>query len=143
MTSTPDPDTLSEAELDALIPQHYTPRGGMPRQHRGKVTYVKILTAAREVIAEQGRDRFTTGDVTVRAGVSIGTFYRYFLDRADLLEVLLTSSPRLEQGEQDVLTAAVRWARSTTPKSAQCNALLVDLHRASLAMQDVRDTTAA
>ncbi|PPG14429.1 hypothetical protein C5C11_05175 [Rathayibacter rathayi] len=83
----------------------------MPRQHRGKVAYVKILTAAREIIAEQGRDWFTTGDITVRAGVSIGTFYRPFPDRAALLEVLLTSSARLEQAEQDVLTAAVRWGR--------------------------------
>lgn len=35
------------------------------------------------------------------------------------------------------------WGRSTTPKSAQCNALLVDLHRRNLAMQEVRHTTAA
>ncbi|WP_202130215.1 helix-turn-helix domain-containing protein [Rathayibacter iranicus] len=77
---------------------------------------MKILTAAREIIAEQGRDRFTTGDITVRAGVSIGTCYRHFPDRAALLEVLLTSSPCLEQAEQDALTAAVRLGPVNDPE---------------------------
>lgn len=57
-----------------------------PRQDRSASTVARLQDAARHVLATIGRDRFTTSDIAVRAGVSIGTFYRYFDDRAQILD---------------------------------------------------------
>lgn len=56
-----------------------------PVQTRSAKTLKAILDAGREVLAEVGRDRLTTAMVADRAGVSIGTFYRYYPDRVPLL----------------------------------------------------------
>ncbi len=59
-----------------------------PVQARSNETLQRIKTAAHEVAAELGRDRFTTADVAIRAGVSIGTIYRYFPDRISIMDAL-------------------------------------------------------
>lgn len=47
-----------------------------------------IVAAARELVASSGGDVPLT-DVAKRAGVGIGTLYRHFPDRADLLEAVV------------------------------------------------------
>jgi len=59
-----------------------------PQQDRAEKRLQEIRQAARELIAELGRDRFTTNDLAVRAGCSIGTVYRYFADRVAILDDL-------------------------------------------------------
>lgn len=59
-----------------------------PTQARSQKRLESLRQAAREVIAEQGRDRFTTNQIALRAGCSIGTFYRYFPDRVAVLDDL-------------------------------------------------------
>lgn len=59
-----------------------------PVQRRGHATRTKLLRAALAAIQEKGRDEFTTADVVERAGVSIGTVYRYFDDRVAILRAL-------------------------------------------------------
>lgn len=59
-----------------------------PVQARSTETLQRIKRSAREVAAELGRDRFTTADVAIRAGVSIGTIYRYFPDRISIMDAL-------------------------------------------------------
>ena len=59
-----------------------------PMQARSRVRLTTIEAAAREVIAREGRDAFTTADVAEEAGCSIGTVYRYFTDRVDILNHL-------------------------------------------------------
>lgn len=59
-----------------------------PIQKRAVSTRLRILRAAKEAIEEKGRDRFTTADVVDRAGLSIGTVYRYFEDRVAIIKVL-------------------------------------------------------
>jgi AcrR family transcriptional regulator len=59
-----------------------------PYQHRARQTRERILAAAREVLEEKGREHFTTKDVAARSGSSIGTVYRYFGDRGDILDVI-------------------------------------------------------
>lgn len=71
-----------------------------PVQSRANVTLDKIETAAKEVLAEVGRDRITTGMVAERAGVSIGTLYRYFEDRVALLDAI---QPLAKNGIEAVL----------------------------------------
>jgi AcrR family transcriptional regulator len=59
-----------------------------PQQARAERTLDGILKAGREVLDEVGRDRLTTALVADRAGCSIGTFYRYFVDRVALLDTI-------------------------------------------------------
>ena len=60
----------------------------LPVQARSTKRLSEILDAAVAVIAEKGIERFTSQDVTERAGCSIGTFYRYFEDRVAVLDAL-------------------------------------------------------
>ncbi|MFM9921307.1 TetR/AcrR family transcriptional regulator [Lacisediminihabitans sp. H27-G8] len=57
-----------------------------PQQVRSRATFENIEQAARDVLASEGRDRFTTAQVAASAGVSIGTLYRYFPDRVAILD---------------------------------------------------------
>lgn len=72
-----------------------------PVQQRGVRTCERILEATSAVLVEVGRDRLSTADVAEHAGVSIGSIYRYFPDRAALIEAVL------EQDEVYVAQLAV------------------------------------
>lgn len=50
-------------------------------QSRARATYDRLLAAAAELFAEKGFDDTQTPDIAERAGVSVGTFYRYFSDK--------------------------------------------------------------
>ncbi|MBX3129268.1 MAG: TetR/AcrR family transcriptional regulator [Polyangiaceae bacterium] len=50
-------------------------------QARAKETYQALIAAAAEVFAEKGFDAAQSPDIAQRAGVSVGTFYRYFADK--------------------------------------------------------------
>jgi AcrR family transcriptional regulator len=58
-------------------------------QERARRTFEALIDAARELFASRGFDATQTPDIAARAGVSVGTFYRYFDDKLEiLLEVL-------------------------------------------------------
>jgi len=59
-----------------------------PRQGRSRATVDAILEAAAQVLEAQGSPGFTTDAVATRAGVSIGTLYRYFADKQAILTAL-------------------------------------------------------
>lgn len=59
-----------------------------PQQQRAMNRRVEILKAAEAVIAEVGRDRFTTQMIIDRTEGSVGILYRYFRDRHDILDAL-------------------------------------------------------
>ena len=50
-------------------------------QARAHATYEALLAAARRVFAEKGFDETQSPDIAAAAGVSVGTFYRYFTDK--------------------------------------------------------------
>jgi AcrR family transcriptional regulator len=50
-------------------------------QKRARATYDALIVAAEEVFAERGFDDTQTPDIARAAGVSVGTFYRYFADK--------------------------------------------------------------
>lgn len=56
-----------------------------PRQSRSEETVKAILEAAAQVLASEGATRFTTARVAERAGVSIGSLYQYFPNKAAIL----------------------------------------------------------
>ena len=58
-------------------------------QARAQRTYEALLLAAREVFSQRGYDGAQTPEIAAQAGVSVGTFYRYFTDkRQAFLEVV-------------------------------------------------------
>ena len=75
-----------------------------PVQARARERLRSILKAGEEILAEVGRDRLTTAMVAHRAGMSIGTFYRYFLDRVALLDQIapMRDGHQVIDGEEEV-----------------------------------------
>lgn len=70
-------------------------------QKRAKKTYASLLQAGGEVFAEMGFDAAQTPDIAARAGVSVGTFYRYFADKRQVFIEL--AQDYLERGFQATL----------------------------------------
>ncbi|MGC4024439.1 MAG: TetR family transcriptional regulator [Mesorhizobium sp.] len=56
-----------------------------PKQSRSTELVVAILEAAVQVLAEEGAQRFTTARVAEKAGVSVGSLYQYFPNKAAIL----------------------------------------------------------
>ena len=57
----------------------------MPRQKRALRTRETLLAAVETIVAAEGTDAVTTTRIAAATGVSVGTIYRYFDDRAALL----------------------------------------------------------
>ena len=73
---------MTDKSLFATQPRQFAQK----RAHR---TFESLVEAATEVFTERGFDGTQTPDIAARAGVSVGTFYRYFSDKREaFLEVL-------------------------------------------------------
>ncbi|PPH80471.1 hypothetical protein C5C50_10005 [Rathayibacter sp. AY1D9] len=93
-----------------------------PRQNRAHRTRAAIVASARQVVVEVGRERATTAQVAARAGVGIGTLYRYYADFADLLEAVLGEN-EIHAKHHAVLRAAHKAANSDDFDEAEAVAL--------------------
>jgi AcrR family transcriptional regulator len=56
-----------------------------PKQARSTELIAAILDAAIQVLAKEGAQRFTTARVAEKAGVSVGSLYQYFPNKAAIL----------------------------------------------------------
>ena len=61
------------------------PHENSRKQARSNELVAAILEAAVQVLAEEGAQRFTTARVAERAGVSVGSLYQYFPNKAAIL----------------------------------------------------------
>jgi len=57
----------------------------LPQQARSTDLVAAILQAAVQVLAKEGAHRFTTARVAEKAGVSVGSVYQYFPNKAAIL----------------------------------------------------------
>jgi AcrR family transcriptional regulator len=75
-------------------PVHQAPSAEVPRlsrrERRKMAMREALLTAAQEVIAAKGVYLAVIEDITERADVAKGSFYQYFRNRDEILDVLLT-----------------------------------------------------
>jgi AcrR family transcriptional regulator len=100
-----------------------SPRVGRPRRS----SPVILEEAAAELFLEQGYDKTTIDQISVRAGVARTTFFNYFTTKGDVLWVELDAAiPRLrsaldgadpEQGTFTALESALRVTASEVPSS--------------------------
>jgi AcrR family transcriptional regulator len=75
-----------------------------PLRRDAEVNLGRILSAARDVFAEQGYDASMEA-IATRADVGVGTLYRRFPTKADLFDaVALAARERVRQIAEDVLT---------------------------------------
>src|SRR5437868_6420596 len=56
-----------------------------PQQVRSNELVAAILDAAVQVLTKEGAQRFTTARVAEKAGVSVGSLYQYFPNKAAIL----------------------------------------------------------
>jgi AcrR family transcriptional regulator len=71
--SAPDPETLLRATKEPDF-----------RQDRSRRSYLALIEAATQLFATHGYDAVGTPEIAQRAGVSVGTFYRYFDDKHEV-----------------------------------------------------------
>jgi AcrR family transcriptional regulator len=70
------------------MPDHPNPRISsrkQPKQARSAELVAAILEAAVQVLAKEGAARFTTARVADKEGVSVGSIYQYFPNKAAIL----------------------------------------------------------
>lgn len=84
----------------SAAPVQIAPRKA-PRQSRSQATVEAILEAAARVLAEESLAGFNTNRVAERAGVSVGSLYQYFPNKAALVRALVEAA-------QAKLTAAAQ-----------------------------------
>lgn len=68
--------------------------GGARRSTQGAATRERILAAARQVLAAEGLERFTTRRVADLAGISHGMVHYHFKDKRDLILALVVHARR-------------------------------------------------
>ncbi|ALM86169.1 TetR family transcriptional regulator [Bordetella sp. N] len=83
-----------------------------PKQARSTELVAAILQAAEQVLAEEGATRFTTARVAEKAGVSIGSLYQYFPNKAAILFRLQSDE---WQQTQDMLRSILEDTRHPPP----------------------------
>ncbi|MEU3733849.1 TetR/AcrR family transcriptional regulator [Streptomyces sp. NPDC033538] len=71
-----------------------------PRQARSAATLARVLRAAEEIASSVGLEEMTMTGVAERAGVSVGTIYRRFEDKEQLITAL--TERMLERREEYV-----------------------------------------
>jgi len=69
-----------------------------PQQARSAELVATILEAAAQVLANEGAGRFTTARVAEKAGVSVGSLYQYFPNKAAILFRLQSDEWRQTSG---------------------------------------------
>jgi AcrR family transcriptional regulator len=94
-----------------------------PVQKRGVATRQSLLDAGRAEFKERGWEGATVRGVVDRAGVSTGTFYRYFTDMSQLLYEI--AAHRYEELRERVQLSPDAGGDPTESLTARCRRLML------------------
>ena len=72
-----------------MPPKDRTKLRAKPRQERSQASLDAILTAAEQVIVDEGFARATTNRIAARAGVNVALVYRYFAGKEAIVGALV------------------------------------------------------
>lgn len=72
----------------SALQARFAPRK-QPVQKRSRMTVDALLEATAQVLVSSGYERASTDAIAARAGVSIGTLYQYFPNKASLVAALI------------------------------------------------------
>ena len=87
--------------MEKTVQEEIAPAGRKPRlRHRGPDKYPLILNTARKLVAQSGFRDVQMSAIAAAAGIAIGTLYRYFPARTDLMAELVAT---VAQREVDVV----------------------------------------
>ena len=107
-----------------------------PNQHRSRERVERILAAAAALIAEKGSDAMRMGEVAAKAGVSIGSLYQYFPDKA---AIILRLAERYNAAGRACIAAALATPRSMKELRAAFMGLIDTYYALFLAEPVMRD----
>jgi AcrR family transcriptional regulator len=109
---------------------------GRPMRADARRNYERLVSAAKEVFAEQGGD-VSLESVAKHAGVGVGTLYRHFPSRIDLVEAVyrndvdqLMRAAEASVVELDPWTGLVRWLEAFVRYAQGKRVFLNELHQA-------------
>ena len=80
-----------------------SPGAASPQQARSRRTLERLLVSAEELLGEVGHAGFTVPELSRRAGISVGTVYKRFATKEDLLRAVM------QRVEQEEVTLLERW----------------------------------
>ncbi|MFF3446760.1 TetR/AcrR family transcriptional regulator [Streptomyces sp. NPDC002667] len=94
-----------------------------PQQARSAATLARVLRAAEEIAAASGLEEMTITGVAKRAGVAVGTIYRRFEDKEQLITAL---TERMLERREEYVAERLRTAEPSLPgvMDAYAHALL-------------------
>jgi AcrR family transcriptional regulator len=100
--------------VEKNLQEENTPVARKPRlRHRGPDKYPLILNAARQLVAQSGFREVQMSAIADAAGIAIGTLYRYFPARTDLMAELVAL---VAQREVDVVEEVAQRAGSAADR---------------------------
>jgi len=85
-------------------------RGRSPIQARSRERVDRILATATEIIGERGSDHMKMSELAIRAGISIGSLYQYFPDKAAVIRAL---TEQIGAGSRRCIEAALTPVRTS------------------------------
>jgi AcrR family transcriptional regulator len=128
--------TVIEKRMTAQEPATAA-RGRSPIQARSRDRVDRILATATQIIAERGGDHLKMSDLAARTGVSIGSLYQYFPDKAAVIRAL---TERIHAGSRRCIEDALAPVQSQAELADAFNGLIDvywSLFLAEPAMRDI------
>lgn len=108
-----------------------------PKQHRSRKRVDLILNAARMVIAERGSAGVTIKEIAERAGITAGSMYQYFPNKAAIIEAL---GIRYREAFSERLAAEMARTPQSADDMARAFEALIDAdYRTGLEEPAIRD----
>ncbi|WP_281862880.1 TetR/AcrR family transcriptional regulator [Planomicrobium okeanokoites] len=92
-----------------------------PKQMRSKLKKEALIQSGRELFVLQGFEKTTAKEIAAHAQVSIGTFYRYFSDKRQLLMSLI------EEQMDALMPLELEW-KSGDPEKVLAGRLALHFH---------------